>query len=627
MNNLMKKLLISFLLVVLCFEVGYADPVTIERAQKRAEQFFSNRSPKTKSSKGGVSLVYSIPEVETKASGASPLLYVFEQIDGGYVIISGEECAHPVLGYSLNGSFTANDIPDNIRSMLKWYADIIDFARQNNWAPSSESLAEWNETENDGIESEVVKLETAQWNQRSPNNDLCPVIDGQRCPSGCVATATSIIMRYHEWPQFGTGHLNSYDYGWNGSEYQYHIEGYDLGHEYKWDDMPVVQPEGGYTERQAKQIAQLLYDVGVMLEMDYSPTGSGAGDYAVLRLTSYFNYDKGMKIAFREGYSEYPWKGIICDEINSKRPIYYSGSGYNGPHAFVIDGYQGNYFSVNYGWGGYRNGFYTLSPIVGHEEDLVLYYGSQAMIYGIQPKREDTTSPPYGIEAGIILRDWDVGPNHNFELLTTAHIFNVNDASQPFEFCLYLGDSEGNPKERISSPVSEILRPPKNDGTKGACYGASLFIQGSIKSSIEEGDIIMLYMKSPDGEWERLMSEYGNYTFTNTTTPISELTRVGISSENPFPNADPILWKWIEEHDFTKYVFYVCIHNNLIFKLIDSQNSVLIGTNTMHGDAAAVMGGYPEDPDWTLYYVKLPAGHYQLVIKNINEEVIIDIDI
>ena len=194
------------------------------------------------------------------------------------------------------------------------------------------------------ISSQFVRLQTAWWSQGDPYNRYCPVIDGKRCVTGCTATAIGIIMNYHRWPERGSGNLPSYSYNYNGVSNT--VPGHSLGHSYDWEAMN--RQEG----RDDDQIARLLYDIGVMVEMSYTPGASGAGTSYVNRLSQYFGYDKDIRGYYREYTMDAEWEQVIRNEIDAKRPVLYSGFRPDGGHAMVIDGYSGRYFGINFGWGG-----------------------------------------------------------------------------------------------------------------------------------------------------------------------------------------------------------------------------------------------------------------------------------
>ena len=53
----------------------------------------------------------------------TPAVYVFNSTDKGFVLVSAEDNTRAVLGYSDEGTFDANNIPENMQFWLKMYAD------------------------------------------------------------------------------------------------------------------------------------------------------------------------------------------------------------------------------------------------------------------------------------------------------------------------------------------------------------------------------------------------------------------------------------------------------------------------------------------------------------------------
>ncbi len=100
--------------------------------------------------------------------------------------------------------------------------------------------------------------------------------------------------------------------------------------------------------------------------MNYRNSGSGTVTSLVPRsLGLFFKYTSGHWIHLKD-YTEEEWKNKIIREMNAKRPCVYTGSDPNGGgHAFNVDGYQtsnqGFFVHVNFGWGGYKNGWYGLN--------------------------------------------------------------------------------------------------------------------------------------------------------------------------------------------------------------------------------------------------------------------------
>lgn len=52
----------------------------------------------------------------TLSENGAPMLYVFEgESESGYMIVSADDIAAPVLGYSDSNKFDAENMPDNLR--------------------------------------------------------------------------------------------------------------------------------------------------------------------------------------------------------------------------------------------------------------------------------------------------------------------------------------------------------------------------------------------------------------------------------------------------------------------------------------------------------------------------------
>ena len=79
--------------------------------------------------------------------------------------------------------------------------------RENKTVAGKEITAAWNQLRQGTMQlsSDGVLLTTVLWDQMTPYNNLCPVVNSQRTPTGCVATSTAIAMQYHKWPDVGQG--------------------------------------------------------------------------------------------------------------------------------------------------------------------------------------------------------------------------------------------------------------------------------------------------------------------------------------------------------------------------------------------------------------------------------------
>ncbi len=608
----MKKYIL-FLIFALSWQYAMAGVISENQARKCAAEFFTVLEKPTKataSSPGEFKLIYSFPEIETRSSSSEPALFVFQREYGGYAVVAGDDVACPILGYSPNGYFPVADMPDNMRAMLQWYADVIAFAREHNWSSAPNKEAGF------GLDPEnTVQLHTAKWDQGHPFNDLVAEINGQKPPIGCVATAISIIMRFHQWPQRGIGVLPSYDYEKGGVKY--HINGYPLGHEYDWSKMP--EDYLNCSEEEAAQIARLLYDVAVMSRMSFALGGSGASEKeSAFRLADYFDYDKQMVYLERNrSSSDSQWEQYIIDEINAGRPVLYSGGNRDG-HAFVIDGYNGCYFSVNYGWSGHttsRDGhdvygefkdFYTLRPIDGHEEDLLVYNQYQGMAIQIMPNRGGTTNP---IMAIGVMDDphipFSFDYNKNFSMHYGLTNFSLIPFTQDFRYILF--NRNGDIKENISSIFRVTV--PDRSGTSG-------HVTCRITKQLDEGDQILLCLNDPSsGEWVPIrQSRLNRIVFT--TRPLSDLIQISLAKEPRYPdNRFPEKIRDLVVESYRDCVWGLYGENN---KSILGNDHWISGELSENDVSYRSIMSDPEDLqcEMEVFEIWLPSGNYTLSVRN-----------
>lgn len=370
-----------------------AEVVTPSQAQKTASQFFGKeKEPQI------VSLSASrVQSASTQnVTPEEPAYYIFNYPDGGWVIISGDDCLNPILGYSRTGSFQGGTLNDNLQYWMNGITETVDYARSNGLKPSAEVVRRWKfvesiSTKADAGEEKILK--TAAWDQYKPFNDKCPVVNGEssRSVSGCVATAMSILMRYHEYPEHGTGTIGGYTTtNTNTFISQYSIE----DHYYDWSEMPATSYGygGSWSVQQSEQVAQLVHDAGVAVEMNYSSSGSSTVTSLIPRaLGDHFGYSKSMQCIPRSTMSLDAWFDKIRQSIKEGNPILYAGHDKDGGHSFICDGYSttdGNMIHINWGWSGSHNGFFTLDLVV---PGFQAYSYSQYAIFGAVPDPEGTS--------------------------------------------------------------------------------------------------------------------------------------------------------------------------------------------------------------------------------------------
>lgn len=355
----MKRFL--FLLILFLGGIASAENVTEDQARQLALSFWKS-APITRGGTPSLQLAFNSESIATRSSGLEPAYYVFDNAGGpGFVIVAGDDVAMPVLGYSFEYEFSKDNLPVNLKAWLEYMRDEVNEARRSGTKAEAVVTRAWSNVE---VGTPVVELKTAQWNQTEPYNLLCPTINGQPTYTGCVITALAIVMRYHQWPEKGTGTLPGYE----TYNYKVSVPDLPLGHVYDWKNMPLQYPYLGYSQEEATAVATLMRDCGVMVQADYGPLGSsgtGATTFNIPSLlATYMGYDKSARSVSRKSYGTTEWNAMMKKELDNSRPIIYSGASSEAGHAFVLDGYTDqDYYSVNWGWGGYCNGYFLLTTL------------------------------------------------------------------------------------------------------------------------------------------------------------------------------------------------------------------------------------------------------------------------
>jgi hypothetical protein len=354
-----KRPFIIFSILLLSFLQVLAHTVNQTDALQLATNFLQLRSPSNLRSVEALKLVYQGNSIGLR-SAADPTFYIYNIGDNqGFVIVSGEDATKTILGYADEGSFRTDNMPENVKYWLNFYQQEIGALREASVA-GSVAASEQVSTIAAGSPTVAPLLGGIKWNQTDPFNLLCPWDTKAKLHAlaGCVAIAMSQIMKYHHWPVTGTG---SYSY----KDTNYGAQTVNFSHStYDWNAM-LGAYNSSSTAAQDSAVAELVYQCGVAVNMNYSLTGSSSTiSNAADAFVSHFGYDTEIQCFERPYYSVNEWTGLIKNELNNARPVYYSANSDAGGHAFVCDGYDSNnLFHINWGWGGSFNGYFELSSL------------------------------------------------------------------------------------------------------------------------------------------------------------------------------------------------------------------------------------------------------------------------
>ena len=356
------------LLVAMLPLVMWGQQVSREEAMAKAESFFNRQATR-------VARATNLAPKLVVAIDRSELYVINDEANGGYVVVCGDERMPEILGFSPDGNVDADNMPCNMQAWLGEYVAQVAYLREHPEAKVS--------LKDSPVREVIPPLMDCLFSQGEPYNNKCPINPntGNRCVTGCVATAMAQIMYRHKWPQETADVIPDYS-----------TPSLDIG----LPEVPITSIDweniindyndyAYYTSEQADAIATLMHLCGCSVQMDYAESSGASSENAANAFYQFFNYDNYLE--HRSWFSDEEWEELLYGELKEGRPVYYSGHSSEGGHAFVIDGYgyedlDAPYFHINWGWGGYENNYYLMMDVGG-------FNNNQMAIMGIQPMDPD----------------------------------------------------------------------------------------------------------------------------------------------------------------------------------------------------------------------------------------------
>ncbi len=426
--------LLAFALITNGIFAQYCD---INKAQNIATNTINERF----SSVSKENLQYKITEAYTQTYNGNEVFHIFNLEPQGFVIVSANQSTIPVLAFSTESVFETEELNPAAMSWVNNYAKQIDYNIRNNVKPSDQSVKDWeslSKSADDFVAKSGIKaispLLKTKWNQGRYFNTACPPdasgTDGHAVV-GCVATALGQLMNYFRFPSTGTGYYGYEhpDYGW--------LEVNFAEQSYNYDQMPVLPTD--YND----DIARLLYNIGVSVDMNYGPDGSGMNNHkGAYTLRTYFGYDSETTYFFRDSVApEFDWIGTLVEHLDQNIPLYYAGWSdyvYVSGHAFILDGYSDDtHYHINWGWGGSSDGYFLIDDLTPGGSDFTLLH--EVIAYAVP-----ASAPQYC--------------NELKEINSVEGI--IEDGSGPMEY--YLNDTECawliNPSDSVNGISFEFLK-------------------------------------------------------------------------------------------------------------------------------------------------------------------------
>ena len=442
--------------------------------------------------------------------------YVFPNANSkGFTIVSGDDRLPEIVGYSSQGSYDENNLPEGFVSFMKAYQNLYNRVNLGD-AEALKNLAEikaWRNKKNASAASTSAVaplLGNIEWDQTSPYNNMCPRYDSVHvAATGCVATAMAQVMAYYKYPKQLKADIPGYVNRWNGIPMEIPTITREEGI-YDWDNMlPKYNKEANATQQQKDAVAKLMYHCGAAVQMNYGP--ESAASVSASKLAKYFGYDADLMMDLnRSSFSLDKWMQIIDTELAAGRPVLYSGQASDGGHQFICDGKDGEgLYHINWGWSGSQNGYFDLSLLnpekggTGSGNSTEGYNRLCSMTIGIAPDNGVVDAPlatvpdikamNYGF-LDTTTKDHRLNPDEAFDFWLDYGL--GNQTYQAFSGYAALGILQKDGSYRIVSQKARI----NVDPIPGEGMISVVDVNFRVNEAFEVGTVTLCPLYSKDGE-------------------------------------------------------------------------------------------------------------------------------
>lgn len=521
----MKKSLFSIFILLISLSIG-ARNVSEQEALAIAENFISSNTL-TRSGSAELTLVWTGQSENTKSLTDAPY-YIYNVDNCGFVMVSGDTKAEPILAYSNERNFKVAEMPANVAFWMDEMKSHIENLRSMNNV-ANPSIEEWSSMlyAQEKNSADTILLRTALWDQGIPYNAYTP----DKMPTGCVATAMAIIMHFHKWPDAGRGTLESYSYEQEDGTMRT-IKGYDLGYQYQWDIMPYELDKYEIDTERTRAIARLMSDCGIMAKANYNRFGTGAVIMDIDQpISDYMKYDNSAKGLQQLFHTVDEWKSIMKENLLNKQPILYGALEPTASigHAFVIDGIdEKGRFHINFGWSGDDNGYYAMPH-------FSTFSASHHMVCNIKPdeggKQEDLLINFQNIPSvthkvtNMAVDTFKIDE----EYIMKGRVLNALNVDYSGYIAICKVGRDGQVHEFVCDTTSLYIE--NLEGYYIANYDADI----KITTEINIGDHLALYYKgNRNGDWRRMNSymEQDMNIYLTDKYFIDEVTSVSYSKQD-----------------------------------------------------------------------------------------------
>jgi len=262
-------------------------------------------------------------------------IYIAKLNGGGFIVVSADDAAVPVLVLNLEGDFDMEKMPSGLLYLIEKYQYSIGELRKNKIEAPDKVKVKW--------EHYLGSSDQATLKSALTVNSVSPMIEtswrqagyNQYYPSGCSAGCTAVAMArilYHWRAGMYPEGSNTHD----GQTANFGSTNYNMCL------MSATSPDN-YN-------SLLIYHAGISCNTDYDTDGSSS---TTTKAKNGFVNFWGLHADKKERILNLlTWEDMMYECLDQGRPILYGGSDLwlNG-HNWVIDGYDSDgKFSCKWGW-------------------------------------------------------------------------------------------------------------------------------------------------------------------------------------------------------------------------------------------------------------------------------------
>lgn len=376
----MKRTLLTLAALAMML-TGMANPIGKQAALTVAKNFMKEVNPTAVLQ---TAAVRHAPGLNN--TGETQPYYVFNaENNKGFVIIAGDDRSEEVLGYSDEGSFDSDNVPEALAEMLKGFVE--DLCALDSLG-LTEPIISANKAPRKAVSlarRPVAPLLKSLWDQGPPWWNFTPTYydeDGKLHHGyvGCLGTAMTQIIYFWKYLNIPEDGIPAYtDHGdiEGGTKPALPYKEFDFSKLY--DTYP--------TNSSDTYIVEFQRYISYGLRTSFSKAGGTVNRAGMpTNIRKFFGYEhQGFVLMSKCGAAEF--ENYVYNDLQQGYPVWVAGKSNPGRHSFVLDGYSfEDFFHVNWGWSGMGNGYFRLAPLNSWNTSHPMSWGNHLYgMFGIRP--------------------------------------------------------------------------------------------------------------------------------------------------------------------------------------------------------------------------------------------------